>query len=189
MLMVDNRVELWETMLAVMKAGAVILPTSIVLGPAQLAERIDRAAACALSGRYDGCREVDDLDPDLVRVIIGASATALASVHGRRRRLHRRRGVVVSSGDASIVYFTSGTTSRPKMVEHTQHLSYPVGTSLSTMYWIGVQPGDVHMTISAPGWGSTREPLLRADRRGERVVYNYRRFDAAALAEQPTAPT
>ena len=47
--------------------------------------------------------------------------------------------------------FTSGTTSRPKLVEHSQ-VSYPVG-HLSTMYFIGVRPGDVHLNISSPGWG------------------------------------
>lgn len=43
MLMLGNRVELWETMLAIMKAGAVILPTSTVLGSADLADRVERA--------------------------------------------------------------------------------------------------------------------------------------------------
>ena len=52
--------------------------------------------------------------------------------------------------DRMLLYFTSGTTSRPKLVEHTQR-SYPVG-HLSTMYWIGLQPGDVHLNISSPGW-------------------------------------
>ena len=52
--------------------------------------------------------------------------------------------------DPMLLYFTSGTTSLPKLVEHT-HTSYPVG-HLSTMYWIGLRPGDVHLNISSPGW-------------------------------------
>ena len=52
--------------------------------------------------------------------------------------------------DPMLIYFTSGTTSRPKLVEHSQ-ISYPVG-HLSTMAWIGVRPGDVHLAISSPGW-------------------------------------
>ena len=52
--------------------------------------------------------------------------------------------------DTLLLYFTSGTTAKPKLVEHT-HVSYPVG-HLSTMYWIGLQPGDVHLNISSPGW-------------------------------------
>jgi acetyl-CoA synthetase len=90
----------------------------------------------------------------------------------------------VDSTDTAIVYFTSGTTSRPKMVEHT-HVSYPVG-HLSTMYWIGVRPGDVHMTISAPGWGKHAWSLFFSPWIAEATVfvYNYRRFDAMALAAE-----
>ena len=46
------------------------------------------------------------------------------------------------ASDPLLLYFTSGTTAKPKLVLHT-HQSYPVG-HLSTMYWIGLQPGDVH---------------------------------------------
>ena len=49
-----------------------------------------------------------------------------------------------------LLYFTSGTTARPKLVVHT-HASYPIG-HLSTMYGIGLKPGDVHLNISSPGW-------------------------------------
>ncbi|MBW4980886.1 AMP-binding protein, partial [Marinobacter adhaerens] len=44
--------------------------------------------------------------------------------------------------DPLLLYFTSGTTAKPKLVRHS-HRSYPVG-ALSTMYWLGLQPGDVH---------------------------------------------
>jgi acetyl-CoA synthetase len=52
--------------------------------------------------------------------------------------------------DPLLLYFTSGTTSRPKIAVHT-HVSYPVG-HLSGMYFNGVRPGDLHLNISAPGW-------------------------------------
>ena len=52
--------------------------------------------------------------------------------------------------DPFLLYFTSGTTAKPKMVLHT-HQSYPVG-HLSTLYWIGLREGDVHLNISSPGW-------------------------------------
>ena len=98
------------------------------------------------------------------------------------------------ASDPLLLYFTSGTTAQPKLVEHT-HASYPAG-HLSTMYWIGLQPGDVHLNISSPGWakhawsnvyapwnagatalswattGSPRTALLRRDRRvrGDHVL-------------------
>jgi acetyl-CoA synthetase len=80
-----------------------------------------------------------------------------------------------------LLYFTSGTTAQPKLVEHT-HLSYPVG-HLSTMYWIGLQPGDVHLNISSPGWAKHAWSSFFAPWNAEAtiLVVNQPRFDAAAL--------
>ena len=44
-LMLGNQVELWESMLAVAKLGAIIMPTTGALGPADIADRIDRGGA------------------------------------------------------------------------------------------------------------------------------------------------
>ncbi|MDR6200151.1 acetyl-CoA synthetase [Microbacterium sp. SORGH_AS428] len=181
MLMLDNRVELWEAMLAIMKLGAVILPTSVVLGPDDLAERIDRAGVRVVIADAADAEKFDALAPELVRVVVGGDREGWASFTDADAASDERPGVVVDSTDTAIVYFTSGTTSRPKMVEHT-HVSYPVG-HLSTMYWIGVRPGDVHMTISAPGWGKHAWSLFFSPWIAEATVfvYNYRRFDAVAL--------
>ncbi|HET8982798.1 MAG TPA: AMP-binding protein, partial [Pedococcus sp.] len=88
------------------------------------------------------------------------------------------------ASDPLLHYFTSGTTSKPKLVEHTQ-VSYPVG-HLTTMYWIGLRPGDVHLAISSPGWAKHAWSCFFAPWIAEATVfvYNYSRFDAAALLEQ-----
>lgn len=184
MLMLDNRRELWEAMLAIMKIGAVMLPTSVVLGPDDLAERIERAEIRAVIADAADAAKFDDLDASLVRIVVGDARAGWASFADARGASDAAPGVVVDSTDAAIIYFTSGTTSRPKMVEHT-HLTYPVG-HLSTMYWIGVRPGDVHMTISAPGWGKHAWSLFFSPWIAEATVfvYNYTRFDPVALAAQ-----
>ncbi|PQP54293.1 AMP-binding protein, partial [Mycolicibacterium austroafricanum] len=86
--------------------------------------------------------------------------------------------------DPLLVYFTSGTTSKPKLVEHSQ-ISYPVG-HLTTMAWIGVRPGDIHLAISSPGWAKHAWSCFFAPWLAEATifVYNYGRFDAAALLQQ-----
>ena len=83
--------------------------------------------------------------------------------------------------DPLLLYFTSGTTSKPKLVLHT-HASYPVG-HLSTMYWIGLQPGDVHLNISSPGWAKHAWSCFFAPwNAGATVfIFNYSRFAAPAL--------
>ena len=80
-----------------------------------------------------------------------------------------------------LLYFTSGTTANPKLVEHT-HTSYPVG-HLSTMYALGLRPGDVHLNVSSPGWAKHAWSCLFAAWNAEATViaFNYARFDPRAL--------
>jgi acetyl-CoA synthetase len=90
---------------------------------------------------------------------------------------------VTRGSDTLLLYFTSGTTAKPKLVEHT-HASYPVG-HLSTMYWIGLQPGDVHLNISSPGWAKHAWSNVFAPWIAEScvLVMNYAKFDAAGLLD------
>ena len=114
----------------------------------------------------------------------GCSGGGLA----RLRRRVRRPGPaeftpegVTRAGDPLLLYFTSGTTAQPKLAAHTQ-VSYPVG-HLSTMYWIGIQPGDVHLNLSSPGWAKHAWSNVFAPwNAGATVlVLNYQRFSAASL--------
>jgi acetyl-CoA synthetase len=173
--MLGNQVELWHTMLAVMKLGAVLMPTTTALGPADLADRIDRGDA-----RFVVCNPADrekfaDVPGDYAilttRDLAGAQDEPAGPVD--------HPGTAPS--DRLLLYFTSGTTSRPKLVEHTQ-VSYPVG-HLSTMYWLGVRPGDMHLNISSPGWAKHAWSCFFAPWLAEAtaMVYNYTRFDAASL--------
>ena len=86
-----------------------------------------------------------------------------------------------------LLYFISGTTARPKLVEHT-HVSYPVG-HLSTMYWIGLQPGDVHWNISSPGWAKHAWSCFFAPWiAGATIfIYNYPRFEARRVLDMLVA--
>lgn len=85
------------------------------------------------------------------------------------------------ASDPLLLYFTSGTTAKPKMVLHS-HESYPVG-HLSTMYWIGLEPGDVHWNISSPGWAKHAWSCWFAPWNAGATVfaYNYARFHAKAV--------
>jgi acetyl-CoA synthetase len=190
-LMLGNQVELWESMLAVAKLGAVIMPTTGALGAADLADRIDRGGATfviandADTAKFDGGPGEAGVPGDYVRIAVGeavpgwhsyAAAYAIASAGPFATR--------TDVDDAMLVYFTSGTTSRPKLVEHSQ-VSYPVG-HMSTMAWIGVRPGDVHLAISSPGWAKHAWSCFFAPWIAEATIFvhNYARFDAAALLAQ-----
>ncbi len=190
MLMLGNQVELWEAMLAVMKVGAVILPTSTVLGSADLADRIDRGlvrhviANAADAPAFAGVDGVEAVTRIAVVPEGDATPAGWTSFGDSHRASWDRPDVATATEDACLVYFTSGTTSKPKMVVHS-HASYPVG-HLTTTYWLGVQPGDVHMTISSPGWGKHAWSCFFAPWTAEATVfvYNYGRFRPAELHDQ-----
>ena len=185
MLMLGNQVELWESMLAVMKLGAVIMPTTTSLGTADLVDRISRGqtrhvvVAAAVADRFD------DVPGDYTRIVVGGTRPGWhdysASAQAGRAPLEHPG---TAATDRLLLYFTSGTTSRPKLVEHTQS-SYPVG-HLITMYWLGLQPGDVHLNISSPGWAKHAWSCFFAPWIAEATVfvYNSSRFDARSLLEQ-----
>lgn len=183
LVMLGNQVELWEAMLAVAKLGAVVMPTTGALGPADLADRIDRGGARFVIANAADAPKFDEVAGDYVRIAVGDHA-------GWRRYADasdvapRRFETVTGVEDPLLVYFTSGTTSRPKLVEHSQ-VSYPVG-HMSTMAWIGVTPGDVHLAISSPGWAKHAWSCFFAPWIAEATifVYNYTRFDAQKLLHQ-----
>ncbi len=175
--MLGNQLELWQTMLAVMKLGAVIMPTTTAVGPADLTDRIERGQV-----RFAVCNPADagkfDEVPGDYQVLTTAD---LAEAYQLPAQPLDHPGT--APGDRLLLYFTSGTTSRPKLVEHTQ-VSYPVG-HLTTMYWIGLQPGDVHLNISSPGWAKHAWSCFFAPWLAEAtvMVYNYARFNPETLLQ------
>ena len=183
LLMLGNQVELWETMLAVAKLGAVIMPTTAALGPADLRDRVDRGNARVVVANAADAAKFDDVPGDYLRVCVGEVDGWHAYTDANAAQPHPFETHTAAT-DPLLLYFTSGTTSKPKLVEHTQ-VSYPVG-HLSTMYWIGARPGDVHLAISSPGWAKHAWSCFFAPWIAEATifVYNYARFDAASLLDQ-----
>lgn len=186
--MLGNQVELWQTMLAIMKLGAVIMPTTTAVGPADLVDRMERGRAKAVVTNASEAHKLDAVPGDYLRVAIpdGGEGVPDGWVD-----LHQAYDIDASpaehpgnaSTDRVLLYFTSGTTSKPKLVEHT-HVSYPVG-HLSTMYWLGLKPGDVHLNISSPGWAKHAWSCFFAPWIAQACIFidNYSRFDPAALLE------
>ena len=182
--MLGNQVELWETMLAIMKLGAVIMPTTTAVGPSDLVDRITRGEARHVICNPADTAKFEQVPGDYTRISVGRAQGWLdlhaADDSGEVTIDHPG----TAPADRLLLYFTSGTTSRPKLVEHTQ-VSYPVG-HLSTMYWLGLEPGDVHLNISSPGWAKHAWSCFFAPWIAEATVflYNYSRFDASALLNQ-----
>ena len=184
LVLLGNKVELWETTLAAMKLGAVIIPATTLLAEADLRDRIDRGDVGAVIARSELADRVDAVPGSYLRIAVGApvegwlryddSAVSDAPLDAAGD---------THAHDPLLLYFTSGTTALPKLVEHT-HASYPIG-HLSTMYWIGLRPGDVHLNVSSPGWAKHAWSCVFAPwLAGATIcVYNYDRFDARAMLD------
>jgi len=184
LMMLNNVVPLWETMLACIKLGAIIIPATTLLVADDLKDRFERGgvrhvvAGTAETAKFDG---------------LGLSFTKIVVGEDRPGWVNFERAYDASSDfkadaptkvdDTLLLYFTSGTTAKPKLVAHS-YQSYPVG-HLSTMYWIGLQPGDVHLNISSAGWAKHAWSNFFAPwNAGATVfVYNYGRFQAKNMLD------
>ncbi|MFG1926619.1 AMP-binding protein [Cryptosporangium sp. NPDC048952] len=143
-----NQVELWESLLALMKLGAVAVPTSPLLAPSEVAGRIVRADVSHLIVRSDRTADLPDAP---TRIAVGEPVDGWLRFDDCRNGIGSfRPDGPTRADDPLLILFTPGTTGWAKAIVHT-HVSYPVG-HLTTMYWAGLRPGDVHLSISSPGW-------------------------------------
>ncbi|MFJ9592398.1 AMP-binding protein [Streptomyces virginiae] len=186
LVMLGNQRELWEVMLGAMKLRAVVIPATPLLGPADLRDRVERGHVRHVVARIEDTAKFDEVPGDYTRIAAGDQVDRVPAGWLRLADAPDSVGGFTPEGetlatDPLMLYFTSGTTDRPKLVEHT-HASYPIG-HLSTMYWLGLRPGDVHLNIASPGWAKHAWSNLFAPwNAGATVfVHNYARFDAERL--------
>jgi acetyl-CoA synthetase len=184
LVMLGNVAPLWECMLAAMKLGAVIVPATTLLTPADLNDRFARGRVRHVIATTDAAAKYAELPGDYTRIVVGGEAPGwipFEKAYTASTRFAPDGETHVQ--DPLLLYFTSGTTAKPKLVLHS-HQSYPVG-HLSTMYWLGLRPGDLHLNISSPGWAKHAWSCFFAPWNAQAAVfiYNQRRFNACGLLD------
>ena len=185
LLMLSNVEALWESMLATIKIGAVMIPATTLLQRDDLADRIGRAGIKAIVTEAAFAPRFAGVVGAPVRVAVGGVAPGWADYANSARSPATLSSAAATDADElMILYFTSGTTAQPKLVAHS-HTSYPIG-HLSTMYWIGLRPGDVHLNLSSPGWAKHAWSCFFAPWNAEATVlaYHYDRFEPTKLLDQ-----
>ena len=185
LLMLGNEVALWEIFLACIKLGVVVIPATTLLAAEDILDRFERGRVTHVVAGAEATSKFGDIAQPFTRISVGnpasnewhtfedsAEASAAFVPDGETRR-----------DDPLLLYFTSGTTAKPKLVLHT-HQSYPVG-HLSTMYWLGLQPGDVHWNISSPGWAKHAWSCIFAPWNAGATVFalNYRKFQPRVILD------
>ncbi len=182
LLMLGNELPLWETMLAAIKLGAVLIPATSLLTTEDLRDRIERGHVRHVVTASSQAQKFAPLPGDYTRVSIGAAVQGWSRFEDAEQASPDfEPDGPTPADDPLLLYFTSGTTSKPKLVLHT-HQSYPVG-HLSTMFWIGLKPGDVHLNISSPGWAKHAWSCFFAPWNAGACIfiYNFARFNAQGL--------
>jgi acetyl-CoA synthetase len=181
LIMLPGGSALWETLLAAIRLGVVIIPATTLLEGDDLKDRLERGKVKAVITDASLTERFVGLNGAPLRVCVGDPPSGwIPYAEGATPFPGAAR---TRADDLLFLYFTSGTTARPKLVAHT-HVSYPVG-HLSTMYWLGLRPGDVHLNLSSPGWAKHAWSSFFAPWNAQATIlaYQYERFDARALLD------
>jgi acetyl-CoA synthetase len=184
LVMLGNVVPLWECMLAAMKLGAVIVPATTLLTKNDLADRFARGRVRHVITSADAAAKFAELPGDYTRIAVGQEVPGWISYDtSYQAPAEFTPDGETRADDPLLLYFTSGTTATPKLVLHS-HQSYPVG-HLSTMYWLGLRPGDVHLNISSPGWAKHAWSCFFSPWIAQACVFivNQKRFNARGLLD------
>ena len=198
MLILKRRYEFWFALLALHKIGAVAIPATHLLTVKDIAYRLDaadiQAVICLhdpeLRQRVDAAAKQTHRTP--IRIAAGtaeagsepgwldfAVGLAASSPHFPRPAGPE----AVANDDISLIYFTSGTTGLPKMVQH--DFAYPLGHIVTARYWQQVDPDGLHLTVADTGWAKAAWGKIYGQWLvGTAVmVYDYERFNAGRMLE------
>ena len=164
MLILKRRYEFWFCILALHKIGAITIPATHLLSPKDIVYRSNAAdikmIVCVPESEV--IRHVEEAEaksPTLkVKALIGEDREGWlnfnSGMESSSEEFIRPLGdKMPTNEDIMLLYFTSGTTGMPKMVNH--NYIYPLGHILTAKYWQNVQDNGLHFTVADTGWAKS----------------------------------
>src|SRR5947209_7451651 len=153
--------EWWETILGLMRLGAIPIPCTTLLTPNDIQFRSKVSEARAFITDQEGAAKFDQVRAECPSVKYTILVDTNANTAGRENWTNYHQivseaspeftGQKTRSDDPCLVYFTSGTVGYPKMVLHT-HASYPIGHTITGKYWLDLHENDLFWNLSETGW-------------------------------------
>ncbi len=195
MLTLKSRYEFWFCILALHKIGAITIPATHMLKTKDIVYRVEKAGIkMVVCISEDGVPEYFD---EAQKQLNGMNIIkAFVGDEKREGWLNFREEIQKASSkfeppilnwgndDPIFVYFSSGTTGLPKMVQHDN--TYPLGHIITAKYWQNVMEDGLHYTVADTGWAKAMWGQIYGQWiAGSSVfVYDYERFDAARMLEK-----
>ncbi len=161
MLILKRRYEYWMTVTALHKMGVVVIPASFQLTKKDIVYRIN-----AIDVKMVICADDDYVIEQVNESVPECPSVKYLAKIGKHYDgwMDYTEGYInqsdvferptgddaVGANDLMLMYFTSGTTGMPKVVQHVQ--SYPLGHILTAKYWQQVINNGLHLTVADSGW-------------------------------------
>ena len=160
MIILYRRPEFWTAMMALHRIGAVVVPSPNLLTEKDIVYRVNRGkikgaivedsvsqTVAKAASQCDGFNTLIQIGPSpLPQGWLDYNAITAQAPDQFPEPADRAGG-----DDPLLVFFSSGTTGQPKMVEHTHF--YPLGHLCTGIYWHDLAPGGLHLTLADTGWG------------------------------------
>ena len=180
MLIVKRHYQFWFLILALHKIGAIAVPASFLLNRKDFEYRFKAGKISAVVASGDGgiTDEIDkaarSYDQLKAKIIVNGQKPGWESYNRSVKYFSPifERGEDAPGGDdPMLMFFTSGTTSYPKMASHSY--KYPLGHYITARYWHGIKENGLHFTISDTGWGKALWGKLYGQWLCEAAVFTY----------------